>query len=94
MYIVAVEFTIKEQFVNQFRKRIQKQSEDSLAHESECHHFDVCFDSNDETKCFLYEKYTDEAAFEYHRTTEYFQDFATQIGPWVVSKDLKIWVCD
>ena len=94
MYVIAVEFTIKEEFVSQFRKRIQKQAKDSLTHESECHQFDVCFDLSDQTKCFLYEKYTDEAAFTFHRSTDYFADFATQIEPWVASKDLKIWICD
>ena len=94
MYVIAVEFTIKADCVSQFRKRVQRQAEDSLNHESECHQFDVCFDSSDETKCFLYEKYTDEAAFQFHRSTDYFADFGAQVEPWVESKDLKIWICD
>lgn len=94
MYVVAVEFTIKEEFVSQFRDRIQQQAEDSLTNEPDCHQFDVCFDLVDKTKCFLYEKYTHEAAFEVHKSSEYFKQFAAQVEPWVAAKDLKVWICD
>jgi quinol monooxygenase YgiN len=94
MYVIAVEFTINKEFVSQFRDRIVQQANDSLTNESECHQFDVCFDSSDQTKCFLYEKYTDEAAFEVHRNTDYFTSFAAAVEPWVASKDLKTWICD
>lgn len=94
MQVIAVEFTINEEFVSQFRARIQQQAADSLTNESQCHQFDVCFDPSDQTKCFLYEKYTDQAAIEAHRSTDYFSSFASDVEPWVVSKDVKIWSCD
>jgi len=94
MYVIAVEFTINNEFVSQFRDRVQQQAEDSLTNESECHQFDVCFDLDDKTKCFLYEKYTNEAAFEVHRSTDYFSSFAAEVEPWVASKELKVWICD
>jgi len=94
MYVIDVEFVINNEFVSQFRDRIQQQAEDSLTNESECHQFDVCFDLKDKTKCFLYEKYTNEAAFEVHRSTDYFSSFAAEVEPWVASKELKVWICD
>lgn len=94
MYVIAVEFTIKSDFISQFRQRIQQQAEDSLTNESECHQFDVCFDPSDETKCFLYEKYTDEAAFEVHRWADYFKSFAADVESWVATKDVKAWSCE
>ena len=93
MYVLAVEFTIHSEFVNQFRDRIALQATDSLTNESECHQFDVCFDPNDETKCFLYEKYTDQAAVEVHRSTDYFASFAADVKPWVAAKEVKTWSC-
>jgi len=94
MQVIAVDFTIKEEFVSQFRDRIKQQAEDSLTKEPDCHQFDVCFDPNDKTKCFLFQKYTDEAAIEFHRATEYFKDFGTQIKPWVEAKSAKVLTCD
>ncbi len=94
MYVIAVEFSINKEFVSQFRDRIQQQAEDSLTNESGCHQFDVCFDPNDETKCFLYEKYTDEAAFEVHRAADYFSSFSADVQPWVASKEVKAWSCE
>ena len=94
MYVIAVEFTINNEFVSQFRDRIQKQAEDSLTNEAGCHQFDVCFDPSDETKCFLYEKYTDEAAIGVHRSTDYFSSFAADVQPWVASKPVQSWICD
>ena len=94
MYVIAVEFQIIKEFVSQFRDRIKQQAQDSLTNEADCHQFDVCFDPRDQTKCFLYEKYTDEAAFEVHRRTDYFVSFAADVQPWVASKDLKAWSCE
>lgn len=94
MYVIAVEFTIKEDSVSQFRDRIQQQANDSLTQEPDCHQFDVCFDRDDKTKCFLYEKYTNEAAFDAHRAADYFKSFAADVEPWVAAKDLKVWICD
>lgn len=94
MYVIAVEFTINKESVSQFRDRIRQQAEDSLNNESGCHQFDVCFDPSDQTKCFLYEKYTDEAAFEVHRSADYFDSFAADVQPWVASKEVKAWSCD
>ncbi len=94
MYVIAVDFEINREFVSQFRDRIQKQAEDSLTNEPDCRQFDVCFDLEDKTKCFLYEKYTNQAAFETHCGTDYFKSFAAAVEPWVAAKNLKVWICD
>lgn len=94
MYVIAVEFTINKEFVSQFHQRVHQQAKDSLTHESECHLFDVCFDPSDETKCFLYEKYTDASAFDAHCSTDYFISFSADVQPWVAAKNVKAWSCD
>ena len=94
MYVLAVEFTINSDSISQFRDRILQQAADSLANETDCLQFDVCFDPDDETKCFLYEKYTDQAAVEVHRSTDYFSSFAADVQPWVADKSVTKWTCD
>ncbi len=74
MFVVAVLFEIKPESREAFRDAIQKNAAASLRDEPECHRFDVCF-SPDGLQCFLYELYTDEAAFDFHLRTEHFAKF-------------------
>ena len=89
MYIVAVEFHIKEEHVNSFRDRVLQQASDSLKNESACHQFDVCVDTDQPSIFFLYEAYDDAAAFAAHRETDYFAEFAETVGEWVTEKTVK-----
>ena len=93
MIVIAVEFTLKPDCVDKFRDRIRRHAKDSLA-EAGCLQFDICSDRDDETKCFLFEKYVDDAAFEVHRSADYFKSLGTEIEPWVADKVLKIWTCE
>ena len=88
MFIVAVEFKIKETHVDAFRERVLQQAADSLASEAACHQFDVCVDAQQPSTFFLYEVYDDAAAFEAHRNTEYFAEFADTVDDWVAEKTL------
>jgi (4S)-4-hydroxy-5-phosphonooxypentane-2,3-dione isomerase len=74
MLVVAVLYEIKPESREAFRDAILKNAAASLRDESECHRFDVSF-SPDGLRCFLYELYTDEAAFDSHRRTEHFAEF-------------------
>lgn len=94
MFVLAVEFKIHPANADQFREAILKQAANSLANEPDCHQFDVCFGLDDPTHCFLYEKYTDEAAVDAHRKTPYFSQFREDITPWVESKEVKSWQCE
>lgn len=88
MFIVAVEFNIKEEHIDAFRDRVLQQAADSLKNEPACHQFDVCVDETEPSKFFLYEVYDDEAAFDAHRKMDYFADFSASVGDWVASKIL------
>jgi autoinducer 2-degrading protein len=74
MLVVAVLYEIKPVSREAFRDAILKNAAASLRDEPECHRFDVSF-SPDGLRCFLYELYTDEAAFDFHRRTEHFSEF-------------------
>ena len=88
MFIVAVEFKIKEEHVDAFRERVLQQAADSLENEAACHQFDVCVDPEFPSTFFLYEVYDDAAAFDAHRKMDYFADFATTVSDWVAEKTL------
>jgi autoinducer 2-degrading protein len=74
MLVVAVLYEIKPESRDAFRSAILKNAAASLRDEPECHRFDVSF-SPDGLRCFLYELYTDEAAFDFHRQTKHFAEF-------------------
>ncbi len=94
MFVIAVEFKIHPANADQFRETILKQAANSLSLEPDCHQFDVCFGLDDPTHCFLYEKYTDEAAFQVHRNMPHFAQFSSDVETWVDSKEVKSWVCE
>ena len=91
MYIVTVEFELHPDHVDAFRKEMLLQARNSLTQEEGCRHFDVCFDPADKTRCFLYEKYDDQAAFDFHLATDHFLQFDATVTPWVITKTVKHW---
>jgi quinol monooxygenase YgiN len=91
MHIVTVEFEIHAEHFNAFRKEMLLQSQNSLTKEEGCCQFDVCFDHDNGARCFLYEKYDDPAAFDFHLASEHFSRFVETVTPWVVNKTVKRW---
>ena len=63
MYAVCVTFRLKPGTSETFMPLMLDQARNSLALEQECHRFDVCA-SDDGQTVFLYELYTDAAAFD------------------------------
>lgn len=92
MYIVTVEFVVGAQHVEAFHQAVQQQARNSLTLETDCHQFDVCVDPQDRRRTFLYEVYTDEAAFHAHRETAHFANFGATVSAWVESKTLQFWI--
>jgi quinol monooxygenase YgiN len=86
MYVVIVEFSIRDEFIERFRERVQRQARDSLAREADCHVFDVCIDPEREERVLLYEVYTNAEAFDAHLASSHFVDFDTTVSNWLVSK--------
>lgn len=89
MYVVTVTFAIDPERVEDFRAAMEIQARTSLDDEEGCHQFDVCYDPEDASACFLYEIYTDKAAFEAHLATAHFEAFDGTVAPWVTSKTVK-----
>ena len=85
MYVVAVLFQIEEPHADAFREAILENAATSLREEAGCHRFDVAFDEAGR-RCFLYELYTDRAAFDVHLESEHFRAFSEATAPVVREK--------
>jgi (4S)-4-hydroxy-5-phosphonooxypentane-2,3-dione isomerase len=88
MFILTVHFHVHPQHADAFCEAVTKQAINSTTLEADCLQFDVGRSSTDPCHFFLYEVYTDEAAFEVHRTTPHFADFSKTVAPMVISKEL------
>ncbi|MFW2364946.1 MAG: putative quinol monooxygenase [Desulforhopalus sp.] len=86
MIVLAVTFVVKKDHIEDFEQVIKTQATNSITREPECLQFDVCFDPTDRSRVFLYEVYTNHAALEVHRNTEYFLKYSATVEGWIVSK--------
>ena len=89
-YIVTVTFKVARDRAGAFSSAVLLQAKNSLELESGCKLFDVAVDPDDECVFFLYEIYTDEDAFTAHLESEHFMAFDHLVGPWTVSKKVRI----
>jgi (4S)-4-hydroxy-5-phosphonooxypentane-2,3-dione isomerase len=89
MYVITVEFEVALEYANAFRAAIDENATLSRANEPECHQFDVCVDLALPWKFFLYELYTDRAAFDHHLATAHFLQFNALVTPWVVARQVR-----
>lgn len=89
MFAVVVTFDIKAAEMPSFLSLMHKNAATSLEKESGCHQFDVCVDPSRETEVFLYELYTDKAAFDVHLASEHFRTFDAAVAHMIAHKDVK-----
>ncbi len=91
MYVVTVEFIVKENFLDLFHAAMMEQAANSLKLEKDCHHFDVAIAENAPCRFFLYELYTDKVAFDHHLDSEHFKIFNNLVTEWVSDKTVQGW---
>lgn len=75
MFAVVVTLTVNAADVAAFLPLIERNARRSLEHETGCLQFDVATDPSKPDEVFLYELYTDEAAFQTHLKTDHFLEF-------------------
>lgn len=85
MFVVTVKFTIHQEHAEEFRPLILANASASVELEEGCHRFDVAI-SPDGRDIFLYELYSNKAAFEVHLKSEHFQAFESAASGMVASK--------
>ncbi len=88
MFVVTVLFEVHAQHADAFRQAIILQASNSLRQEDDCHRFDVASRDDEPEIFFLYEIYSDEAAFQKHLDTRHYKDFSATVEDWVAVKEV------
>lgn len=91
MFVVCVTFEIRAPHWSEFVDAVMQQAQNSLQLEPDCHVFDVCLNDSKTSRVFLYEKYTDAAAFDLHLKSEHFAKFDELVTPWIEAKQVDTW---
>ncbi|MEO8507377.1 MAG: putative quinol monooxygenase [Betaproteobacteria bacterium] len=90
MYVVTVEFVVKIEHMQDFRMAIVANARTSRELEPGCHQFDVCTNPANSRAIFLYELYSDRAAFDAHLASDHFRRFDQQVAAWVEHKTARM----
>lgn len=83
MYAVTVTFTPAPDAMERFLPLMVENARASLQNEPGCLQFDVCCGAD---SVFLYEVYTDRAAFEQHLASAHFRSFDAAVADLVAEK--------
>ena len=89
MFAVVVTFQIKSGEMETFLPLMTENARSSLREEPGCHVFDVCTDPARPDEVFLYELYTDRAAFDAHLASGHFKAFDAQVADLIASKTVQ-----
>lgn len=88
MFAVVVTFQINPTDWAAFMPAMLANAATSLADEAGCHRFDVCTDPARVHEVFLYELYTDAAAFDAHLASDHFKAFDALVAPMIATKSV------
>jgi autoinducer 2-degrading protein len=91
MFAVCVTFRLIPGQTIDFMPAMQGNAATSLAEEVGCHRFDVLSDTAKPDLVFLYELYTDRAAFDAHCASQHFQTFDAVTAKMIADKDVTLW---
>jgi quinol monooxygenase YgiN len=91
MFAVTVRLEVDDRHLSEFMEAMRAQARNSLELEKDCRRFDICVDAGDRRRVFLYEIYTDKAAFDAHLKTNHFRGFDQRVKNWLVSKKVECW---
>ena len=85
-FVVTVQFEVDVAQLGPFMQEMVTNARASREREPGCLVFDVCVDPAQPTQVFLYELYTDAAAFEQHKREAHFLSFDRAVTPWLLGK--------
>lgn len=89
MFAVVVTFEIEPGQFDAFMPLMTENAQTSLSDEPGCQRFDVCTDPGRPGEVFLYELYTDEAAFSAHLDSAHFKAFDAKVAAMIQSKHVR-----
>lgn len=88
-FAVCVTFQVHQDHVDRFLPLIEANASASLRNEVGCLRFDVLTDPARRGEVFLYELYSDAAAFADHQATGHFKAFNEAAAGMIADKDIK-----
>ncbi|MBT0959002.1 antibiotic biosynthesis monooxygenase [Alphaproteobacteria bacterium KMM 3653] len=91
MFAVCVTFRIQPGQMEAFMPLMLENAAISQEVEPGCHRFDVLTDADRTDEVFLYELYTDSAAFDAHCDSAHFKAFSAATAGMVAGKEVKSW---
>ena len=91
MYAVVVKFEVKPDHIEAFMPMMLANARASLHDEEGCHQFDVCTCADRPGEVFLYELYSDAAAFDVHKTMPHFVSFDRATAPMISEKTVTLY---
>ena len=91
MFAVCVALKIRAQDQAHFLKEMQANARNSLEREPDCHRFDVLTDPDRPGDVFLYELYSDAAAFDAHLASDHFRAFDQTTQSMIEHKSVQTW---
>jgi len=91
MYVVTVTFDIRPDRIEAFLRLMRVQAENSRNLEEGCHQFDIAFNAESPGRIFLYELYTDRAAFDLHLESAHYQRFAADTADMIITKAVTLY---
>lgn len=89
MFAVTVTFAIHPNHWDQFLLAMHDNAATSLAQEPDCVQFDVATDPDHPHEVFLYELYSDAAAFQTHLSSAHFKQFDQAVAPMIAAKNIR-----
>lgn len=91
MYAVCVTFQMRPGTAVNFMPLMLENAKTSLQDEPGCRQFDVLTDANKPNVVFLYELYTDRAAFDAHLASAHFKIFDNAVSSMIAQKEVHTW---
>lgn len=89
MFVVVVTFHIKLDQFGAFLPLMLQNAKASLDNETGCSQFDVCINEAQAGIVFLYEVYSDRAAFDLHLASNHFAEFDLAVASMVETKQVQ-----
>jgi autoinducer 2-degrading protein len=95
-FAITVSFELEEGAAEKFRRLVAENARQSVALEAGCLRFDVLLPASGAVgrEVFLYEIYTDQAAFDIHLASAHFKSFDEETRPLVRKKTVNAFTVD
>jgi quinol monooxygenase YgiN len=93
-FAITVTFELEEGTTDLFHRLVAENARQSVALEPGCLRFDVLFPTNGAREVFLYEIYTDQAAFDVHLASAHFRTFDEETRALIRKKTVNAFTVD